>query len=140
MISDVIRFEESVCSDLSGNDPLTEPQCSGGDTLDEGTVDQGVCAAPPPSCRIRKCSPSVEAAAKRRRQEADRSTARPLSTQRHPEGGIQAQDGHRPGLHPSRVKKLSSHDLSVESKKRRSCRKRKLDQLHDVGQKKICFR
>ena len=47
MISDVIRFEESVCSDLSGNDPLTEPQCSGGDTLDEGTVDQGVCAAPP---------------------------------------------------------------------------------------------
>ena len=100
-----------------------------------------VFVPPPPSCRIRKCSPSVDAAAKkRRRQEAGRSTARPLSAQRHPEGGIQAQDGHRPGLHPSRVRKLNSHDLSVESKKRRSGRKRKLDQQHDVGQKKICSR
>ena len=117
MISNVIRIEESVCSDLSGNDPRTEPQCSECDTLEEGMVYQGVSTAPTPSCRIRKCSPSFEAAAKKRRQEADCSAVRPLCEQRHPAGGIQAQDGHRPGLHLSSVRKLNSHDLSVEKQK-----------------------
>ena len=44
------------------------------------------------------------------------------------------------GLPPSRVRKLSSHDFSVENKKRKYSRKRKLDQQLDGGQKRICFR
>ena len=138
VISDVIRFGKSVRSDLSG-DPLNGPQCSKGDAPEKGTNDQEDCAAPP-SCKIRKSSASGEADAKRRRQSAEGGMAQPLSAQRPPEGGTQAQEGCMFDLPPSRVRKLSLHDLSVENKKRRCNRKRKLDLQHDVGQKRICFR
>ena len=43
-------------------------------------------------------------------------------------------------LPSSRVRRLNSHDVSVENKRRKYTRKRELDQQHDGGQKIICLR
>ena len=57
-----------------------------------------------------------------------------------PNGGRESQ-GCRDGQVPSsRVRKLSARDDTVANKRRKYTRKRTLDQQHDGGQKKICFR
>jgi len=135
--SNVIRIQEPVCSNLSG-DPWKGPQCSESDAPGDGANDHN-CEAPFP-CKIRKSSASDEADAKRRRQNAEDDRVQPLCPQLPPVGGTQAQDDCATELPPSRVRKLNQHDLSVGDKRRRRGNKRKLDLQHDVGQKRICFR
>ena len=139
MISDVIRIENSVDSDLEGAGPRTEPQRDRAENPDEGTANQECSAALLPPCRVRKLSANDETAAKKMRGGADRQTA-PLEKKERPSEGGRAQDVCEAQLPPNRVRKLNSHDVSVENKKRKYNRKRKLDQQHDGGQKRICFR
>ena len=140
MISDVIRIENSVDSDLEGAGPRTEPQRDRAETPNEGTANQECIAALLPPCRVRKLSANDETAAKKMRGGADRQTA-PLGKKERPsEGGQRAQDVCEAQLPPNRVRKLNSHDVSVENEKRKYNRKRNLDQQLDGGQKRICFR
>ena len=57
-----------------------------------------------------------------------------------PDGGREIQGCRGAQVPPSRVRKLSARDDTVASKRRKYTRKRTLDQQHDGGQKKICFR
>ena len=56
-----------------------------------------------------------------------------------PDGGREIQGCRGAQVPPSRVRKLSAHDDTVASNRRKYTRKGNLDQQHDGGQKKICF-
>ena len=78
--------------------------------------------------------------ANKKRGGVGRQIAHQENAERPHDGGQNAQESCGTQLPPSRVRKLNSHDVSVENKKRKYTRKRNLDQQQDGGQKRICFR